>query len=67
LANKTVFEGDQEENAMVMPLSEQLAKMSVQAKKAEDDFAAAKKETHDKIVASREELRTAATRSRLKG
>lgn len=48
---------------MVMPLSEQLAKMSVQAKKAEDDFAAAKKETHDKMVAGREELRTAATQS----
>ena len=29
---------------MVKPLSEQLAQLSVQAKKAEDDFAAAKKE-----------------------
>jgi hypothetical protein len=48
---------------MAMPLSEQLAKMSVQAKKAEDDFAAAKKETHAKMVAGREELRTAATQS----
>ena len=48
---------------MVKPLSEQLAELSVQAKKAEDDFAAAKKETHDKMVARREQLRTAATRS----
>ena len=35
----------------------------MQAKKAEDDFAAAKKETHDKMVARREQLRTTATRS----
>ena len=48
---------------MVKPLSEQLAELSVQAKKAEDDFAAAKKETHDKMVARREQLRTAATQS----
>jgi len=48
---------------MVVPLSEQLARLSVQAKKAEDDFAAAKKETHDKMVARREQLRTAATQS----
>ena len=48
---------------MVMPLSEQLAKLSVQAKKAEDDFAAAKTETHDKMVARREELRIATTQS----
>jgi len=48
---------------MVKPLSEQLAELSVQAKKAEDDFAAAKKETHDKMVARREQLRTTATRS----
>jgi len=32
----------------------------VHAKKAEDDVAAAKKETHDKIVARREQLRVAA-------
>ena len=48
---------------MVKPLSEQLAELSVQAKKAEDDFAAAKKETHDKMVARRDQLRTTATRS----
>ena len=48
---------------MVKPLSEQLAELSVQAKKAEDDFAAAKKETHDKMVARREQLRTTATQS----
>ncbi len=48
---------------MLKPLSEQLAKLSVQAKKAEDDFAAAKKETHDKMVARREELRATATQS----
>lgn len=48
---------------MVKPLSEQLAELSVQAKKAEDDFTAAKKETHDKMVARREQLRTTATRS----
>ena len=48
---------------MVKPLSEQLAELSVKAKKAEDDFAAAKKETHDKMVARREQLRTAATQS----
>src|SRR5271166_1471863 len=48
---------------MVKPLSEQLAELSVQAKKAEDDFAAAKKETHDKMVARREQLRTATTQT----
>jgi hypothetical protein len=48
---------------MVKPLSEQLAELSVKAKKAEDDFAVAKKETHDKMVARREQLRTAATQS----
>jgi len=48
---------------MVKPLSEQLAELSVHAKKAEDDFAAAKKETHDRMVARREQLRTAATQS----
>jgi len=45
---------------MVKPLSEQLADLSVHAKKAEDDVAAAKKETHDKIVERREQLRVAA-------
>ena len=48
---------------MIKPLSEQLAELSVQAKKAEDEFAAAKKETHNKMVARREQLRTAATQS----
>ena len=48
---------------MVKPLSKQLAELSVQAKKAEDDFAATKKETHDKMVAHREQLRVAATQS----
>ena len=36
---------------MGKPVSEQLANLSVQAKKAEDTVAAAQKETHDKIVA----------------
>ena len=48
---------------MVKPLSEQLAQLSVEAKKAEDDFAATKKQTHDKMVAQREQLRAAATQS----
>ncbi len=39
----------EEESAMVKPLSEQLSELSVHAKKAEDDVAAAKSETHDKI------------------
>ncbi|MBV8473825.1 MAG: hypothetical protein JO234_10445 [Hyphomicrobiales bacterium] len=45
------------------PLSEELADLSMHAKKAEDDVAAAKKETHDRIVASREQFRAAATQS----
>lgn len=48
---------------MVKPLSEELADLSKHAKKAEDDVAAAKKETHDKIVARREQLHTAAAQS----
>jgi len=48
---------------MVKPLSEQLAELSVEAKKAEDDFAATKKQTHDKMVAQREQLRALATQS----
>ena len=48
---------------MVKPLSEQLAELSVQAKKAEDDFAATKKETHEKMVLQREQLHAAATQS----
>jgi hypothetical protein len=46
---------------MVKPLSEQLAELSVHAKSAEDAAAAAKKETHDKIVARREKVQSAAT------
>ena len=48
---------------MVKPLSEQLSDLSVHAKKAEDDVAAAKNETHDKIVARREQLRAATTQT----
>ncbi len=48
---------------MGRPISEQLSDLSVQAKKAEDDFAASKKETHDKIAARREQLRASATQS----
>jgi hypothetical protein len=43
------------------PLSEQLADMSVRAKSAEDTMAAAQKEAHDKLVARKEQARTAAT------
>ena len=46
---------------MVKPLSEQLADLSAHAKSAEDASAAAKKETHDKIVARREQVQSAAT------
>ena len=46
---------------MVKPLSEQLADLSAHAKSAEDAAAAAKKETHDKIVARREKVQSAAT------
>jgi hypothetical protein len=46
---------------MVKPLSEQLADLSARAKSAEDAAAAAKKETHDKIIAQREQVRSAAT------
>ena len=45
---------------MVKPLSEQLADLSLHAKKAEDEIAAAKKETHDKVVARRDQVRAAA-------
>jgi hypothetical protein len=47
---------------MMKPLSEQLADLSARAKSAEDAAAAAKKETHDKIVAQRD--RSAAQRPR---
>ena len=46
---------------MAKPLSEQLADLSVHAKNAEDAFAAAQKEAHDKVVARREQARAAAT------
>jgi hypothetical protein len=44
---------------MVKPLSEQLADLSAHAKSAEDAAAAAKKETHDKIVGRREQIQKA--------
>ena len=46
---------------MAKPLSEQLADLSVHAKKAEDTVAAAQKETHDKIMARWEQARADAT------
>jgi hypothetical protein len=45
---------------MPRPLSEQLADLSVRAKKAEDAVAAAQKEAHDKIVTRKEQARAAA-------
>jgi hypothetical protein len=42
------------------PLDQQLADLSVCAKQAEDAFAAARKETHDKVVARREQARASA-------
>ena len=46
---------------MVKPLSEQLADLSARAKSAEDAVAAAKKETHEKIIAVRDQVHSAAT------
>ena len=46
---------------MAKPLSEQLADLSVHAKKAEDTLAAAQKETHDKIMSRWEQARVDAT------
>jgi len=46
---------------MAKKLSEQLADLSVHAKQAEDAVAAAKKETHDKIMARWEQARADAT------
>jgi hypothetical protein len=43
---------------MAKSLSEQLADLSALAKSAEDAAAAAKKETHDKIVARREKVQS---------
>ena len=45
---------------MVKPLSEQLAEMSARAKSAEDNISAAKKETQEKVVARREQIRASA-------
>jgi hypothetical protein len=46
---------------MAEPLSEQLAQLSVHAKKAEDAFAAAKNEAHDKLDMRRDQAHAAAT------
>jgi len=46
---------------MAKLLSEQLADLSIHAKKAEDTAAAAQKETHDKIMARWEQARADAT------
>jgi|SRR5215469_3202182 len=46
---------------MAKQLSEQLADLSVHAKKAEDAEAAAKKETHDKVMSRWEQARADAT------
>jgi hypothetical protein len=46
---------------MAKQLSEQLAELSVHAKKAEDTVAAARKETRDKIMARWEQARADAT------
>lgn len=46
---------------MAKQLSEQLADLSVHVKKAEDAEAAAKKETHDKIMSRWEQARADAT------
>jgi hypothetical protein len=42
------------------PLDQQLADMSVCAKEVQDTFAAARKETHDRVVARREQARVSA-------
>lgn len=42
------------------PLDQHLADMSVCAKQAEDAFAAARDETHDRVVARREQARASA-------
>src|SRR5215469_2239685 len=46
---------------MAKPLSEQLADLSVHAKRAEDTLAAAQKETHEKIMSRWEQARADAT------
>jgi len=63
VGSRGMFDIDQKDFATMTPLSEQLAKLSAQAKKAEDDFAKTKKENHEKMVDLRERLRTDATRS----
>jgi hypothetical protein len=45
---------------MPKPLSQQLSDLAVHAKKAEDAIAAAQKESHDKVMARREQTRAAA-------
>ena len=45
---------------MAKPLSEQLADLSISAKKAEDAVAAARKEAQDKVIARREQAHAAA-------
>jgi len=45
------------------PFDEQLADLSVRAKKAQDAFEAARKETHDRVVARREQTREAAAQA----
>ena len=46
---------------MAKPLSEQLADLSVRAKRAEDAFSAAQKEAHDKIEVRKQKARADAT------
>jgi len=45
---------------MAKRLSEQLADLSVRAKKVEDAFSAAQKEAHDKLEARKDQARAAA-------
>jgi hypothetical protein len=45
---------------MAKPLSEKLSELALRAKQAEDSARAAQKETHDKIIARRDETRNAA-------
>jgi ElaB/YqjD/DUF883 family membrane-anchored ribosome-binding protein len=44
---------------MVKPLSEQLADLSARAKTAEDHVTAAQREAHDRVIARRDETRSA--------
>jgi hypothetical protein len=45
------------------PLDQQLADLSLRAKKVQDEFDAARKETHDRVVARREQTREAAAQA----